>query len=70
MPRECQNPSEDREDPMKLISSRVLLLLALATLGLSACGSPQPSVQDAATPGNGNTPVAAPSAPETAPSTP
>ncbi|MBC7880924.1 MAG: hypothetical protein H7Y37_06270 [Anaerolineae bacterium] len=48
---------------MKLISSRVLLLLALATLGLSACGSPQPTVQDAATPGNGNTPVNAPSVP-------
>lgn len=48
---------------MKLLSSRVLLFLALATLGLSACGSPQPTVQDAAAPGNGNTPVAAPSTP-------
>jgi uncharacterized lipoprotein YmbA len=48
---------------MKLLSSRVLLLLALATLGLTACASPQPTIQDAATPGNGNTPVNAPSTP-------
>jgi hypothetical protein len=63
MARECQNPSEDREDLMKLLSSRVLLLLALATLGLTACASPQPTIQDAAAPGNGNTPVNAPSTP-------